>query len=144
MDAKGIEAVETIPASKKLGKKDASLSAKAAGKVFVAKGKKISEFKGGTGSAEIVSAMLGPTGNLRAPTIRKGKTVVVGYNDDRCEQRCGELRGWARSLHSPSIGMRDSSPSSRLSSPSMRTRVFAELAFPRRSRTPASSKQERS
>lgn len=57
--------------------------AKAASTVFVAKGKKISEFKpGGTASAEIVSAMLGPTGNLRAPTIRTGKTVVVGYNDE--------------------------------------------------------------
>ena len=64
--------------------------AKAASKVFVAKGKKISEFKpAGKASAEIVAAMLGPTGNLRAPTIRKGKTVVVGYNDDLFEQIFG-------------------------------------------------------
>jgi hypothetical protein len=26
--------------------------------------------------------MLGPTGNLRAPTARVGKTVLVGFNDD--------------------------------------------------------------
>ncbi len=26
--------------------------------------------------------MLGPTGNLRAPTLRTGKTVVVGFNDE--------------------------------------------------------------
>jgi hypothetical protein len=63
--------------------------AKAASKIFVAKGKKVSEFPGGKASAEIVSAMLGPTGNLRAPTIRKGKTVVVGYNDDLFEQIFG-------------------------------------------------------
>ena len=64
--------------------------AKAASKVFVAKGKKISEFKpAGKASAEIVAAMLGPTGNLRAPTIRKGKTVVVGYNDELFEQLFG-------------------------------------------------------
>ncbi len=64
--------------------------AKSASRVFVAKGKKISEFRpGGKASAEIVSAMLGPTGNLRAPTIRKGKTVVVGYNDDLFEQIFG-------------------------------------------------------
>jgi hypothetical protein len=64
--------------------------AKAASKVFVAKGKKISEFKpAGKASAEIVAAMLGPTGNLRAPTIRKGKTVVVGYNDELFEQVFG-------------------------------------------------------
>ena len=89
MDAKGIEAKETIPASKKLGKKEAAEMAKTASKVFVAKGKKVSEFKGGKASAENVSAMLGPTGNLRAPTIRKGKTVVVGYNDDLFQQVFG-------------------------------------------------------
>jgi hypothetical protein len=26
--------------------------------------------------------MLGPTGNLRAPTLRVGKTLVVGFNDE--------------------------------------------------------------
>ena len=89
MDAKGIEAKETISASQKLGKKDAAEMVVAASKIFVAKGKKISEFKGGSASAEIVTAMLGPTGNLRAPTIRKGKTVVVGYNDDLFDQIFG-------------------------------------------------------
>ena len=83
MDAKGIEAKETVPASKKLGKKEASDLAKEASKVIVAKGKKISEFKpGGKPSKEVIEAMLGPTGNLRAPTIKKGKTVLVGFNED--------------------------------------------------------------
>jgi hypothetical protein len=26
--------------------------------------------------------MLGPTGNLRAPTARVGKVVLVGFNED--------------------------------------------------------------
>jgi hypothetical protein len=26
--------------------------------------------------------MLGPTGNLRAPTARVGKTLVVGFNEE--------------------------------------------------------------
>ena len=57
--------------------------AKAASVVIVAKGKKVSEFKpGGKASKEVVEAMLGPTGNLRAPTVRKGKTVIVGFNED--------------------------------------------------------------
>ena len=57
--------------------------AKAASKVIVAKGKKVSEFSpGGKASKEVVEAMLGPTGNLRAPTVRKGKTVIVGFNED--------------------------------------------------------------
>jgi hypothetical protein len=58
--------------------------------VIVAKGRKVSEFKpGGRASAEVVDAMLGPTGNLRAPTIRRGKTVVVGYHDDVFEKAFG-------------------------------------------------------
>lgn len=28
----------------------------------------------------LLTHMLGPTGNLRAPSIRVGKTVVVGFN----------------------------------------------------------------
>jgi len=50
--------------------------------VIVAKGKKRSDFAGGSASKDVVDAMLGPTGNLRAPTLRVGKTVVVGFNDD--------------------------------------------------------------
>ena len=61
--------------------------AKAASLVVVAKGKKVSEFKpGGKASKQVVDAMLGPTGNLRAPTIRKGKRVVVGFNDEVFEK----------------------------------------------------------
>jgi hypothetical protein len=82
LDANGIEVKELVPASRKLGKADAAKMAKAASKVFVAKGKKVSEFKGGSAGKEIIEAMLGPTGNLRAPTIRKGKTVIVGFNED--------------------------------------------------------------
>ena len=29
-----------------------------------------------------LDAMLGPTGNLRAPTLVTGKTVMVGFNDE--------------------------------------------------------------
>jgi len=51
--------------------------------VIVAKGKKVDTFKpGGKAPKACVDAMLGPTGNLRAPTIRKGKTVLVGFNED--------------------------------------------------------------
>ncbi len=50
--------------------------------MIVAKGKKGSEFAGGKASKDVVDAMLGPTGNLRAPTLRRGKTVIVGFNDE--------------------------------------------------------------
>jgi hypothetical protein len=71
-----------VPASRKLARKDAAELAKGASKVIVAKGKKISEFAGGKAGKDVVEAMLGPTGNLRAPTIRKGKTVLVGFNEE--------------------------------------------------------------
>jgi hypothetical protein len=31
--------------------------------------------------AEIAAVLLGPTGNLRAPTLRKGRTLLVGFDD---------------------------------------------------------------
>ena len=83
MDANGIEPAETVPASQKLGKADAARMARAASRVIVAKGKKVTEFKpGGKAAADLVAAMLGPTGNLRAPTARIGKVIVVGFNED--------------------------------------------------------------
>jgi hypothetical protein len=57
--------------------------AREASKVIVAKGKKVSEFKpGGKASAPLVAAMLGPTGNLRAPTLKVGRTLLVGFNEE--------------------------------------------------------------
>ena len=82
MDAKKIEAKEVVSASKKLGRKDAVALIKAANKVIVAKGKKVQSLPGGKASKEIVDALLGPTGNLRAPTVRVGKTLLVGFDEN--------------------------------------------------------------
>jgi len=30
----------------------------------------------------LLAHMLGPTGNLRAPTLRVGKTLIVGFNEE--------------------------------------------------------------
>ena len=79
MDANGIEAKEIVPASRKLAEREAAGLAKQASKIIVAKGKKVTEFASGK---EAVAAMLGPTGNLRAPTIRKGKTLLVGFQEE--------------------------------------------------------------
>lgn len=51
----------------------------------MAKGKQVLEFKLGKGrpsDEELAAVMLGPTGNLRAPTIRAGKTVLVGFHEE--------------------------------------------------------------
>ena len=37
----------------------------------------------------LVEHMLGPTGNLRAPTLRIGATLLVGYNDEVYQQALG-------------------------------------------------------
>ena len=79
-----------VLASRKLGRKDALGIAKQASRVVVAKGRKVSEFRpAGKPGKQVVDAMLGPTGNLRAPTLRSGKTVVVGFNDDVFQAELG-------------------------------------------------------
>jgi hypothetical protein len=84
MDANGLEPKETVPASRMLGRADALALAKSANRIVVAKGKKVSTFevKKGKPPGEAVDAMLGPTGNLRAPALRVGKTLLVGFNEE--------------------------------------------------------------
>jgi hypothetical protein len=83
LEANDVEIKETVPASRKLQADDAAELLASASTLIAAKGKKVEEFdvRGGAGD-DAVSAMLGPTGNLRAPTIRKGKTVLVGFNEE--------------------------------------------------------------
>ena len=74
---------QQVPASKKLSEKEARELLKSASKLHVAKGKKLSEFAGGAKpGADAVAAVLGPTGNLRAPTIRVGRTMLVGFDPE--------------------------------------------------------------
>lgn len=62
---------------------DAMKLLKKAKRMVAAKGKKVSEFKGASRlSEEAVTAMLGSTGNLRAPTLIVGDQVLVGFNED--------------------------------------------------------------
>ena len=64
-----------------MGRKEAADLAKAASQVIAAKGKKREVWKtAGKAPAAVVDAMVGSTGNLRAPCLRVGKTVLVGFN----------------------------------------------------------------
>jgi hypothetical protein len=81
LDANHITPAEIVPASRKLGRADAAAIIKAATRVIVAKGKKLDEFPGGKPNPAAIDAMLGPTGNLRAPTMRVGGTVLVGFDE---------------------------------------------------------------
>ncbi len=59
--------------------------AEKADEIYSMKGKKIVRLDLKNARAdddEIASLMMGPSGNLRAPTFRKGKTIVVGFNEE--------------------------------------------------------------
>jgi hypothetical protein len=69
----------------KLGAEDVLRLSREVSKIVVAKGKKVLTFdmkKDPPGDDAILAALLGPTGNLRAPTIRKGMTLLVGFDED--------------------------------------------------------------
>ena len=82
MEARSIDIKETVLASKKLSAADCPGITEAASTLVAMKGKKVQSFDLKKGlSDEATAAMLGPTGNLRAPTLKIGKTVLVGFND---------------------------------------------------------------
>ncbi|NNE01112.1 MAG: hypothetical protein HKN47_27675 [Pirellulaceae bacterium] len=61
-------------------------------KLFVAKGKKITRVdlkKDAPAYDALAALLLGPTGNLRAPTLKKGKTMIVGFNDELYDEVFG-------------------------------------------------------
>ena len=73
---------ETVPASRKLQDADARALLQDAATLIVSKGRQVRRFAvGGSTPADAVAAMLGPTGNLRAPAIRAGTTLLVGFNE---------------------------------------------------------------
>lgn len=83
MDAKKVAISEEVPASRKLSAAEAKGIAEESSKVYVAKGKKVEVFDMKSAKiSEVVEKMLGPTGNLRAPTLRSGKTTLVGFNEE--------------------------------------------------------------
>ncbi len=82
LDAHALEVKELVPASRKLGRDVARQMCRVASRVVVSKGKATRELVPGKDPEdEIVEAMLGPTGNLRAPTMRVGRTVLVGFDE---------------------------------------------------------------
>ncbi|HSG88168.1 MAG TPA: hypothetical protein VLA56_03090 [Pseudomonadales bacterium] len=81
MGAGNIEIREQIPASRKLGIESARELVAEAGELIVARGKKVVRLDlKETDAEEAATAMLGPTGNLRAPTMKVGRTLVVGFD----------------------------------------------------------------
>lgn len=90
LDTHQLEPKQTVPASRKLSKPDAVAILEGTSRLIVAKGKKVSEWTlKGEPPEDAVVAMLGPTGNLRAPTLRVGRTTLVGFDQDTFEKVLG-------------------------------------------------------
>ena len=84
MDARGAGIADKTPASRKLGRADAEALLANAERLYVAKGRKQTELPASDqGAADL---MLGPTGNLRAPVVRVGSTLIVGYHEEALNQ----------------------------------------------------------
>ena len=82
----GYEAKAEVNAKKEtLGEDDAIALAKTIHDIYAAKGKKVVHLNIKTDkpdAATLKKVLLGPTGNLRAPTLRKGKTLIVGFDEE--------------------------------------------------------------
>ena len=60
--------------------------------IYAAKGKSVVHLnmkKDKPDNATLTKLLLGPTGNLRAPTLRKGKTLLVGFDQETYEKVFG-------------------------------------------------------
>ena len=56
-----------------------------ADEIYSAKGKNVRYVnlkKDKPDEATLISLLIGPSGNLRAPTLRKGKTLIVGFDPE--------------------------------------------------------------
>lgn len=68
-----------------MGAREALELASRADEIIAAKGAKVVRVDLRTdrpGRAELLGLLLGPTGNLRAPTLLRGRTLLVGFNEE--------------------------------------------------------------
>jgi len=52
--------------------------------MYVARGKRVVHVdlrSGRPSRSQLLELLLGPTGNLRAPTLRQGRTLLVGFEE---------------------------------------------------------------
>jgi hypothetical protein len=82
-----------LDATKERRGRDAALKlARSVGRVIAARGKKVVVFDmtNDPPDDEMLAAhLLGPTGNLKAPTLRIGETLLVGFGEEAYRQMFG-------------------------------------------------------
>ncbi|RPI08414.1 MAG: hypothetical protein EHM71_08470 [Zetaproteobacteria bacterium] len=67
-----------------LKEKEALALVKDVDEIYASKGKQVVHLdlkKVTPDKAALLGLLLGPTGNLRAPTLRKGRTLLVGFDE---------------------------------------------------------------
>lgn len=60
--------------------------------IYAVKGQKVQHLdvrRGKPDRAARLGLLLGPTGNLRAPTLRRGRTLIVGFHEDTYRRLLG-------------------------------------------------------
>lgn len=84
---------ESVNATKtRMGRDEALQLLVGMARLVAARGKAVAVFdlkKDRPDDETLLAHLLGPTGNLRAPTARIGKTVLVGFNEDVYRQALG-------------------------------------------------------
>ncbi len=85
---------EVVDAGKeRRGREQALELARAADLVVATRGKKVLTFDMKATAPDddtLAAALLGPTGNLRAPTLRRGKALVVGFSEAAYTEALGD------------------------------------------------------
>jgi hypothetical protein len=76
---------EEVDAGKtRLGRTEALALARGVDRIVASRGARVVSFdlrKERPSDADLLAVLLGPTGNLRAPTLRVGRTLVVGFGE---------------------------------------------------------------
>lgn len=83
-DKQGTEITEQVDARKQqITEINAWELLKGAQEIIVGRGKKYLSFKPSEAAKpEILANCLGRTGNLRAPALKIGKMIIIGFNED--------------------------------------------------------------
>src|SRR5436305_13099176 len=93
LDANAIEVMERHDAAKqRRGREEVLALAKTVEQVVVGRGKKVVTFDMKNDPPDddtLADYLLGPTGNLKAPTLRQGRTLLVGFGEEAYEQVLG-------------------------------------------------------
>ena len=76
----------------RLGREEALKLARSVKRIVTGRGKNsvvLDVTKGALDDETLVGHILGPTGNLKAPTLRVGDTLLVGFNEEAYKQMFG-------------------------------------------------------